>query len=84
MFVHGDLDKDETLFEIIFVPCNREDDCPYEWKNEINKSDFEFNLISRRYDISDPNSPLKYKFESILVPVSDHGRHVNKVNVYKK
>ena len=83
MFVHGDPDKDEILVELEFVPCQKDGECPDDWEDKIKKSDFEFNLISRRYDISDPSSPLKYKFESILVPISTHGEYVNFVNVVR-
>ena len=84
MFIHGDQKKNETNIEIEFLPCyNDHPDCPPDWKAEVIDSDLELNLISRRYDISNPNSPLKYHYESILVPVSEDGVLHTFINVVR-
>ena len=46
-------------------------------------SDFEVNLISRKYDISDPNSPLKYHYESVLIPISKEGYSQTFINIIR-
>ena len=83
MLVHGDPNKSETSIELEFLPWQVDGECPDDWENKIKKSDFEFNLISRRYDISDPSFPLKYKFESIFVPISDRGEYSTFVNIVR-
>ena len=65
------------------VPCFDEAYWASDYKEKIKGSDLEINLISRRYDVSDPNSPLKYNFQSILIPLSSSGVYYSFVNVIK-
>ena len=83
LFIHGDSSKNETTVDIAYLPCFRDEGCPDDWKKQIDYSDFEFNLISRKYDIADPNEPLKYHYESILVPFSNEGLLQTFVNVVR-
>ena len=83
MLVHDDPKEYDSKIEIDFAPCYDHPDCPSDWGTKVFHSDFEFNLISRKYDIADPNKPLKYHYESILVPLSEDGFSQVFVNVIK-
>ena len=65
------------------MPCYDQSMWGPDFKEKIVGSAMEINLISRRYDVSDPNSPLKYNFQPILIPVSSNGNYFSFINVVK-
>ena len=83
LLIQGNLKNNQTIFDIAFQPCFRDTNCPSDWKSKIEYSNFELNLISRKFDIADPNTPLKYHYESILIPISERGQSQTFINVIR-
>jgi len=50
----------------------------------IPNSSFLVQTISKKYDISDPENPVKYFYDdSILIPMSRKGYSLSYINVFK-